>query len=287
MSLFMFHHQADHKLCHFIIFIVRGSDIKMRFYILSFFTILSLLLIIGCGSDSNNAPATFQQGDIFGTVTDKDTGTPIKGASVQIDTKIVQTDEKGKYIIKEMPFSDKYEIIVTAKEYKEYRDFVSLQQEFLSFDVKLISLQSPSTPILTALDTISKDIESLDAEKIPEVQSFFSKTYVASNDEATTLGVVAGVVPPDYNSIPVTINNIIKKYNKLTFKFANPGVKFDGNSATVQMRFMINAETKPPEPKLWEIVIDGKMICQKQNDVWKITFWGLIPPFLKFDGKPL
>lgn len=287
MSLFMFYNQADHKLCHFIIFIVRGNNIKMRFYILSFFTILSLLLIIGCGSDSNNAPATFPQGDIFGTVTDKDTGTPIKGVSVQIGTKIVQTDEKGKYIIKELPFSDKYEIIVNAKEYKEYRDFVSLQQEFLSFDVKLISLQSPSTPILTALDTISKDIGSLDAEKIPEVQSFFSKTYVASNDEATTLGVVAGVVPPDYNSIPVTIDNIIKKYNKLSFEFANPEVKFDGNSATVQMRFMINAETKPPEPKLWEIVIDGKMICQKQNDVWKITFWGLIPPFLKFDAKPL
>jgi len=259
----------------------------MRFYILSFFTILSLLLNIGCGSDSNNAPVTVQQGDIFGTVTDNDTGAPIKDASVQIDTEIVQTDEKGKYIIKKMPLSDKYEIIVTAKEYKEYRGFVSLQQELLSLDVNLVPLQNPSTPILTALDTISKDIGSLDAEKIPEIQSLFSETYLSDKDEATMAGIVAGVVPPDYNSIPVTINNIIKKYNKLAFKFANPDVKFDGDSATVQMRFMINAETNPPEPKLWEIVIDGEMICQKQNDVWKITFWGLIQPFLKFDVKPL
>jgi hypothetical protein len=259
----------------------------MRLYILSFFTIFSLLLFIGCGSDSTNTPIIVQQGDIFGTVTDNDTGASIKGASVQIDTEVVQTDEKGKYIIKEMPFSDKYEIIVNAKEYEEYRGFVSLQQELLSLDVKLVPLQNPSTPILTALDTISKDIGSLDAEKILEVQSFFSKTYVSGKDEATTAGVVSGVVPPDYNSIPATINNIIKKYNKLTFEFANPDVKFNGDSATVQMRFMINAETNPPEPKLWEIVIDGKMICQKQNDVWKITFWGLIQPFLKFDVKPL
>lgn len=259
----------------------------MRFYILSFFTIFSLLLNIGCGSDSNNAPVTVQQGDIFGTVTDNDTGAPIKGASVQIDKEIVQTDEKGKYIIKEMPLFNKYEIIVNAKEYKEYRGFVSLQQELLSLDVKLVPLQSPSTPILTALDTISKDIESLDTVKIPEIQSFFSKTYVSGKDEATMAGVVSGVVPPDYNSIPVTIDKIVKKYNKLSFKFANPEVTFDGDSATVQMRFMINAETKPPDPKLWEIVIDGKMICQKQNDVWKITFWGLIQPFLKFEEKPL
>ena len=158
----------------------------MRFYILSFFTILSLLfIIVGCGSDSNSAPVTVQQGDIFGTVTDNDTGAPIKGASVQIDTEIVQTDKKGKYIIKEMPLSNKYEIIVNAKEYKEYRGFVSLQQELLSLDVKLVPLQSPSTPILTVLDTISKDIESLDAVKIPEIQSFFSKTYVSGKDEAT------------------------------------------------------------------------------------------------------
>jgi hypothetical protein len=258
----------------------------MRFYILSFFTIFSLLFI-GCGSDSNNIPVTVQQGDIFGTVTDNDTGVPIKGASVQIDTKITQTDENGKYIIKEMPLSDKYEIIVNAKEYKEYRGSVSLQQELLSLDVKLVPLQNPSTPILTILDTISKDIGSLDAAKIPEIQSFFSKTYVSGKDEATTFGVVAGVVPLDYNSIPVTIDKIVKKYNKLSFKFANPEVTFDGDSATIFMRFMINAETLPPEPKLWEIVIDGKMICQKQNDVWKITFWGLIPPFLKFVDQPL
>jgi hypothetical protein len=259
----------------------------MRFYILSFFTIFSLLFILGCGSDSNTTPVTVQQGDIFGTVTNNDTGAPIKGASVQIDTEIVQTDDNGKYIIKEMPLSDKYEIIVKAKEYKEYRGFVSLQQELLSFDVKLTPLQSPSTPILTALDTISKDIELLDPAKIPEIQSFFSETYVSSKDEATTFGVIAGVVPLDYSSIPATIDTIIKKYNRLSFKFANPEVKFDGDSATVLMRFMINAETKPPEPKLWEIVIDGKMICQKQNDVWKITFWGLIPPFLKFVEQPL
>jgi hypothetical protein len=53
------------------------------------------------------------------------------------------------------------------------------------------------------------------------------------------------------------------------------------------MRFEVYAETKPPEPKKWEIVVDGKLDLRMQNGDWKITYWQLIPPFLKFEEKPL
>jgi len=259
----------------------------MKLCIPSFLLILSLLLIVGCGGDSNNNTVVVQQGDIFGTVKNKETGVPIKGASVQIGAKMIQTDDNGKYMLKEIPFSNNLEIVVTAQEYKEYHDFVSLQQELLSFDVKLIPTQSPSTQILTVLSSISKDIESLDATKIPDIQSHFSKTYVAGDDEATAFGIFAGVVPPDYKSIPDIIDNIIKKYTKLSFEFVNPDVQFSGDSASIIMRFMVNAETKPPDPKKWEIVIDGKMTFQKQDNSWKVTFWGLISPFIKFVENPI
>lgn len=259
----------------------------MRVHISAFFLFLSLPLIIGCGNDSKNDIINAQQGAIFGTVTNNDTNIPIKGASVQVGTKVVQTDENGKYIIKDIPLSNNIEVTIIAQEYKEYHNAVSLQQELLSLDVKLTPIQSPSAPILAALDSISKGIESLDPTKIPDIQSYFSANYVAGSDEATAAGVFSGVVPPDYKSIPDTTNNIIKKYKTLSFRFANPEVKFDGDSASVQMRLTINAETMPPDPALWNIVVDSKMTLQKQDDSWKINFWGLIPPFLKFDRNPI
>ena len=258
----------------------------MRFHILSFLLILVLLVIVGCSDNSNDNIISVQQGDIFGTVTDKETGFLIKGAFVQIGTKSAQTGENGKYILKEFPFSNSLDVIVTSSGYEEYRNIVSLQQELLSYDVALIPIQSQSPSILAVLDAISEGIESLDAAKIPDVQSHFSKTYVAGDDEATAFAIFAGVVPPNYNAIPDTLNNIIKKYSMLKFKFANPEVKFDGDLASVQMRFMVNAVTNPPDPKKWEIVVDGKMIYQNQDGVWKMTLWGLIPPFLKFEENP-
>jgi len=49
----------------------------------------------------------------------------------------------------------------------------------------------------------------------------------------------------------------------------------------------VDATTNPPEPKKWDIIVDGKMIFEKQNDEWKMTFWGLIPPFIKFEENPI
>jgi hypothetical protein len=264
----------------------KAVDVKMRFHALALSLILCFF-IVGCGDNSDENNPIYQNGDIFGTVTDKETGMPLKSANIQIGTKTALTDDNGKYSIKEIALSDNIDVTITASDYNDYRGSISLQQELLVLDIAMVPSQSHSTPILAVLDAISRDIESLDDSKIPNIQSYFSEDYVAGDDAATAAGIFAGVVPPNYDAIPDTIRTINKKYSKLAFKFTNPDVKFGVNSADVQMRFVINAETNPPDPKIWEIVIDGKMTFVELNGKWKMTFWGLIPPFIKFEQNPL
>lgn len=258
----------------------------MRMCYIVLFIFLSLY--IGCDKESDKGSAiTITQGNIFGVITDKETGFPIKSASIKIGNRIAKTDENGKYIIENIPFVENIEIIITAEKYKEYRSTISLNQELLFYNVSLTPVYDPSEPIIKVLDAVSKGIESLDPDKILLVQFYFTKDYVTANDEATAFGIFAGVVPPNYDKIPETLMNIVKKYDKLEFKFSNPEVKLGLDTATVMTRFMVNAETKPPEPKKWEIVIDGKFVFRKQDNEWKISFWGLIPPFIKFNEEPL
>ena len=53
------------------------------------------------------------------------------------------------------------------------------------------------------------------------------------------------------------------------------------------MKFKIYAETKPPEPKKWDIIVNGRLDLQKQNGDWKITYWELVSDFEKFEWEPL
>jgi len=253
---------------------------------LSILLIFSITIFIGCGNGSEEDQIIIKQGDIFGTVIDKETGQPIKGASVQIAGKTTQTDNNGKYMIKSIPTSDKLEIIVTATDYQEYKDSFSFKQELLSYNVSLIPSKSPYAPINLILDSISANIASLDGNKIPDIQANFSKSYVASNSDATIFGVIAGVVPANYDAIPKSIETIIDKYTKIEFKFVNRDIKIDGDNASVLMRIKIKAQTKPPDAADYDIEASGKINFKKENDVWKITYWELIE-FFKFEQNPI
>ncbi len=137
------------------------------------------------------------------------------------------------------------------------------------------------------MDTLSRDIEALDPDRIPSIQSSISKDYTPADNPATMFAVFAGVVPPSYDELPDTILNIIDKYDELVFKFADPSVKLNGDSAVVLMLFEVYAETKPPEPKRWEIAIDGRLDLRKENGNWKMTYWALTSDFHKFEEEPL
>ncbi len=265
-------------------------------YVLTFL-LLSLAVLTNCGEDTEEPEGpvhVIENGDVYGTITDKETGDPVVGASVKVDGKVALTDTNGKYSLQGIPLSDNLEVVVTAADYMEYSSILSLDQQLMLFNIILVPTNSPSAQILSVLEALSRDIEALDPDRIPSIQSHLAEDYVAAsdpvNDQATIFGVVAGVVPPDFDGLPETILTIVAKYDKLKFKFADPDVEFSGDSAKVLMRFEVYAETKPkpPDPaKKWEIVIDGRLDLREHNGDWKITYWRLIPPFRKFEEEPL
>lgn len=277
----------------------------MRLYRVLIFLLPCLVFLTGCGDDAE-APEDpvdqIENGDVYGIVTDAESGIPVEGASVGIGGQVALTGADGKYVLQGIPFSDKIEVSVTSDDYREHKTTISLDQGLMSFDVSLAPVDSPTDQILSVLDALSQDIEALDPNRIPSIQSYLSEDYIAANDpvndQATLFGVVAGVVPPDYQGLPDTVLNIVEKYDKIEFKFADPDVEFGEDTATVLMRFEVYAETKPKpadpvenkpeEPaKKWEVVVDGRLDLRKEDDDWKITYWRLIPPFLKFEEKPL
>ena len=260
------------------------------------FLLLSLAAFAGCGEDAETPEDPIDEiksGDISGIVTNDETGEPVENATVNLDSKVVLADANGKYIVQEIPFSDRIEISVTATDYREYNTNILLDQPLLIFDISLVPVNSTTDQILEVLESLSQDIAALDPNRISAIQSLFSVDYVAASDPASDLvtifAISRGVVPPDFNGIPDAVLTIVEKYDKLEFKFVDPDVEFEGDTASVIMQFEVYAETKPePEPaKKWEIIIEGRLDLRKENGDWKITFWRLIPDFIKFEEELL
>ena len=266
----------------------------MRFHHGLVFLLLSLTAFAGCGEDAETPEDPIdevQNGEVQGIVTNDETGEPVEGASVSIGDKTALTNADGKYVVQEVPFSDKIEVGVTAINYRDYETTISLDQWLAMFDISLVPVNSPTDEILGILDSLSQDIAALDPGKIPDIQALFSVNYVAANDPThdliTIFAISSGVVPLDFAGIPDAVLTIVGKYDKLEFTFADPDVEFEGDTASVLMRFEVYAETKPPEPVKWEIIVNSRIDLRKENGDWKITFWRLIPDFIKFEEEPL
>jgi hypothetical protein len=243
-----------------------------------------LMVLVNCGEDSEKAGLSVPSGDIRGTIIDGDTGNPVVDASVRIGGKVALTDSNGEYTLKGIPFSDEVDIAVTAVNYEAYTGTISLDQEFSVFDV---SLSSPLTQVLEFLDSTTRAIKALDPSRIPYIQSCLSKDYTAAGDLLTSVAVWAGVIPPNYDELPETMLNVIDKYSRLEFRLTDPQVEFVGDSASARMRFRIYAETKPPKPQKWNIVVDGRIDLRREDGIWKITYWKLVSDFLQFEWEPL
>jgi len=269
----------------------------MRLYRVLIFVLLSSIFLTGCGEDTETPEDPIDQiknGDIHGIVTDAESGAPVEGASVNIGGQVVLTGADGKYVVQGMPFSDEIEVSVTLDDYREYKATISLDQAIMFFDASLTPVESSLDQALKVLDALSQDIEALDADRVPFIQSYFSENYVAANDpvddQATIFGVIAGVVPPDYESVSGIMLSLVKKCEKLEFRFKDPEIEVDGDTVSVFMRFEVHAETKPdpPDPaNRWDIVVDGRIDFRLEDGNWRMIYWQLIAPFLEFVKEPL
>jgi hypothetical protein len=167
---------------------------RLRYVLICLF--VGQAVFVGCGEDADEVDVVIEIGDVHGTVTDKETGDPIEGASIDIGGKVVPTDKDGRYDLEGIPFSEKIDIVVTAANYREYKGTIFLDQEIFLFNISLVPVESPSVEILDVLEALSRDIEALDPNRIPSIKSYISEDYTAANDEATIFGVFAGVIPP-------------------------------------------------------------------------------------------
>lgn len=276
---------------------VESGDAEMRLCRVLIFLLLSSAFFAGCGEDSESPEdpiVQIEHGDIYGIVIDAESGIPVEGASVNIGGQVVLTDADGKYVVQRIQFSDEIEVSVISDDYREYKTTISLDQVIMSFDANLTPVDSPTDQILKVLDSFNQDLEALDSDRIPSIHSYFSEDYVAANDpvddQATLFGIIAGVVPPDYESVPAIMLALVNTCDKLEFRFTDPDVELDEDTASVLMRFEVHAETKPapPDPgNKWDIVVDARIDLRLEDGNWKMTYWRLIPPFLKFEEKPL
>jgi len=260
----------------------------MRLHYIPIFLLIGLATLIGCDEeDPEEHIFMTESGNIQGLVTDKETGKTLENASINIGDQITVTDSDGHYALEEIEFSENIDVTVNAVDYVEYRNTISLAQELMLFNIDLVPLISPSAKILDILEVISHGIESLDPDEIASMQACLSEDYAASDNAATQFGVLAGVIPPDHESFPETVHNIIDKYDKLKFSFIDPNVELTDDSASAWARFEVYAETKPPELQKWEIIVDTRFDFEKQDSDWKLLYWELVSDFIKFEWKPL
>ena len=244
--------------------------------------LLILSIASGCDDNPRNDVLFVQDGEIFGTVTNVETAEPIEGASVSIiDGKSVLTDEEGKYFLEDIPFSGNLNVIIAATDYEEHKATISLQQELLSFDIRLSPVESLSAQILVVFDGLSRDVASLDPGKISSIQAYYSRDYATADDDTTILGIFMDVIPPDYDGVPGTIANIFERYRRVEFGFTDPDIGFEEFSAVMHSRFTVIVETYPPDPLQWEIVLNCRFDLRLESEDWKITYCQLIPPFIK------
>ena len=132
---------------------------------------------------------------------------------------------------------------------------------------------------LAVLAGLCGDIESLDPNRITSIQSYFSKNYIAANDQTTLFGAMNGLIPADYQEVPDTISGLIARFDTLEYKFTDPVVTLDEDAASVLMRLEIYALTNPEPldpPKRWTMIFDGRIDLRRESGDWKITYWQLI-----------
>ncbi len=77
-----------------------------------------------------------RRGTLIGIVNEKETGTPIYGAKIQVADKIVVSDKFGSFTISDLPF-DYYNIIVEQGGYQRVERAISVNEEKVNINISL------------------------------------------------------------------------------------------------------------------------------------------------------
>ena len=223
-----------------------------------------------------NASLTPLTGTVSGTVTDATTNNPIPGAVVNLLGIEVKTETDGIFTIFEIPYIEEHEITVEDPDYQSYTHTFTLDRGRLVLKVELTPLYDSEDELNAFLENFSDLIESLDFEKLLEIQELFSETYVASDDPVTALGILSGDIPTNYEAINPTFTNIFEKYSWLQFVFKNRIMDIThARKASIELLLDVDSENAV-DKTLRHIEANCVFEFRREGSEWKITHWQLL-----------
>ncbi len=99
------------------------------------------------------------KGDLYITVLDKTTESPVKQATVTVGDNIVETDDDGKCSIMELLYGD-YSLEVTHDDYVIYNDIITIDSSEINYTINLTPIQKGTINITVLDETTNNPIES-------------------------------------------------------------------------------------------------------------------------------
>ncbi len=242
---------------------------------------LLLLCLLACsGADEETpeqptAPIVIEYGTVSGTVTHGNTRNPIPGAVVRLLEQSMETGIDGVYTFQGIPYADTYTLVVEDANYQPYQQSFALGQERLVLNIALMPLRDTAEELQEFLDNFSELLESLTLENLEQIETLFSETYVAADDEATIFGVLSGIIPENYDDVIPAVTQLFEEYVSLEFRFKDVQVDVThARKASVILSLDVTAE-KGEERDLSEIKARCQFDFRREQSDWKIVYWQL------------
>lgn len=247
-----------------------------------FMALLILSLFFACGADEEDEPDPIvppepqQFGTVSGVVTDAVTGNPLPGVQVTLSGLVVETEVDGGFVYNDILYGEGQELTVHDPLYQAYSTQIVLNEVRLVHNVALSPLNDHHEELIALLEDLSDLLESLDMDNLPSLQSLFSESYVAADDEVTNVGVVSGVIPPTFEDIIPTFTNVFEQYSWLNFTYDT--LVFDithARKASVEMLMGVDSENAE-DKNMRSLEGNCRFDFRREGSEWKIVYWQLM-----------
>ena len=241
-----------------------------------FLAICLTVLFMGCGDDSPVTPSGPAEtvGILSGTITNARTGRPVHGAVVELSGRQRESDAEGKYAFPQVDFSDAITITVEALDYADETRGVALYTEKLTLDISLKPLTNPDEEIRGLLDKFSELIETMDIDRLEEIEVLFTEQYLASDDLVTRFfGLNTGVIPVNRNAVTPVFTALFEEFNLVRFRFHDLEIDVaHPRQASAILGVDIITEKRARSVRR-EIISRCELFFRKEESGWKIFFW--------------
>ena len=253
--------------------------LKINRYIMP---LLIISFIFACGADEVDKPEPIetpkpqQFGTVSGIVTDAVTGNPLSGVQVTLSDLEMETEVDGGFVYNDILYGEEQELTVRDPLYQVYSTQIVLNDIRLVHNVALSPLRDHQEELSALLENLSNLLESLDMGNLPALQSLFSESYFAADDEVTKFGIVTGVVPPNFEGVIPTFTTVFEQYSWLDFTYDNLVYNVtDARKASIQMSMGVDSENAE-DKNIRNLEGTCQFDFRREGSDWKIVYWQLM-----------